>query len=287
MQDYGIIHFAATAVIRGNVDDLSVWTFGDIDPSPDGRPRVPERPGVERRGRLRRLPFASSSTTSMTTTNGEVGFIIVDPARQQDRHDRRPLLRSVGRIQRFGSNPTPARSSPLRRRRRGLCDRSITSARTATTTAGACTCGARRWPTASRPSGPRRASPTGSDEFGAYWNVPIADAEAALNFIIHKGDEKDPGPDQSDRSCRSTSDAWIVSGDETIYETRAAALEPGRSSITSREDGDYGDYSRATTSMTSWGLHVWTGAAEPDRMAASPSSPAGDRPLRRVLRGAT
>ena len=30
----------------------------------------------------------------------------------------------------------------------------------------------------------------GVDDFGAYWNVPIVDAGAQFNFIIHRGDEK-------------------------------------------------------------------------------------------------
>jgi hypothetical protein len=38
----------------------------------------------------------------------------------------------------------------------------------------------------------------GIDDFGAYWQVPVViDVSQPVNFIIHKGDEKDPGPDQS------------------------------------------------------------------------------------------
>jgi hypothetical protein len=46
--------------------------------------------------------------------------------------------------------------------------------------------------------------------------VPIDDAEAALNFIVHKGDEKDPGPDQSIVPADQAT-AWIVSGDPTVH----------------------------------------------------------------------
>jgi hypothetical protein len=43
-----------------------------------------------------------------------------------------------------------------------------------------------------------------------------------FNFIIHKGDEKDPGPDQSFIPQDQPS-VWILSGDETIYNQRGAA----------------------------------------------------------------
>jgi hypothetical protein len=35
-----------------------------------------------------------------------------------------------------------------------------------------------------------------------------------VNFIIHRGDQKDPGPDQF-FIPKETASAWVVSGDET------------------------------------------------------------------------
>ena len=37
----------------------------------------------------------------------------------------------------------------------------------------------------------------GIDDFGAYWDVPLTNPQAALNFIIHKGDDKDVGSDET------------------------------------------------------------------------------------------
>ena len=37
--------------------------------------------------------------------------------------------------------------------------------------------------------------PTGEDDFGVYWEVPIKPDAARLGLIVHKGEEKDPGPD--------------------------------------------------------------------------------------------
>ncbi len=88
--------------------------------------------------------------------------------------------------------------------------------------------------------------PDGVDEFGAYWNVPVEDASAAFNYIIHNptapgGDVKDPAADLTLVPAEQAS-AWIVSGDPTVYPSRAAALDLAVLHYT-RPDGDYGDYS--------------------------------------------
>ena len=58
--------------------------------------------------------------------------------------------------------------------------------------------------------------PSGKDAFGIYWNVGLKDDAEQLNFIVHKGDEKDPGPDMT-LSVAESAEAWIVSGDKTVY----------------------------------------------------------------------
>jgi pullulanase len=60
---------------------------------------------------------------------------------------------------------------------------------------------------------------TGTNTFGVYWDVPVKDGWQKLNFIVHKGDEKDPGPDQSLTSAAG-SQAWVVSGKAEVFTTR-------------------------------------------------------------------
>ncbi|MDQ3248355.1 MAG: alpha-amylase family glycosyl hydrolase, partial [Chloroflexota bacterium] len=112
----------------------------------------------------------------------------------------------------------------------------------------------------------------GVDDFGAYWNVPIKDATKPVNFIIHKGDEKDPGPDQS-MNPADGADVWINSGDETIYQQQGAA-EKVVTLHYHRDDGDYGD-ATSENFADFWGLHVWTGAANPNPDWQHPLKPAG------------
>ncbi|MVN87230.1 pullulanase-type alpha-1,6-glucosidase [Deinococcus sp. HMF7620] len=60
---------------------------------------------------------------------------------------------------------------------------------------------------------------TGTNSFGAYWDVPMKTDWKKLNFIVHKGDEKDPGPDMT-LSSEQGNQAWVVSGKTEVYTTR-------------------------------------------------------------------
>ncbi|MCC6458018.1 MAG: pullulanase-type alpha-1,6-glucosidase [Caldilineaceae bacterium] len=102
--------------------------------------------------------------------------------------------------------------------------------------------------------------PDGSDAYGIFWQVPIEDATLPLNFIIHKGDEKDPGPDQS-LIPQETAAVWIQSGNETIYPQLCAATDTAVLHYR-RPAGDYGDYN-STNFADFWGLHTWQAAEDP------------------------
>jgi pullulanase-type alpha-1,6-glucosidase len=104
--------------------------------------------------------------------------------------------------------------------------------------------------------------PDGTDAYGAYWKVPLKNAGAAVNFIVHKGDAKDPGADQAFTPAAQP-EAFVDSGDATVHASRAAA--DGVAILHYRRpDGDY----------DGWGPHVWAGAATPTEWA-SPLRPAG------------
>ena len=66
-----------------------------------------------------------------------------------------------------------------------------------------------------------------------------------VNFIIHNGDNKDPGPDQS-LVPNVTPAVWIKSMNETIYPQACAADGEFGSAILHyhRPAGDYGDYTQ-------------------------------------------
>jgi len=114
--------------------------------------------------------------------------------------------------------------------------------------------------------------PTGLDDYGPYWQVQIVDASQLVNFIIHRGDTKDPGPDQNFMPLENAG-IWSESGDETIYPQRGAA-ENVATIHYHRPDGDYGDYASQDFNDF-WGLHVWNGAASPNPSWTEPVLPTG------------
>ncbi len=120
------------------------------------------------------------------------------------------------------------------------------------------------WPSPKRPDG--------IDDYGAFFNVLLQDASLPVNFILHRGDTKDPGPDQS-FVPQDTATAWVQSGDPEVYRQRGAA--EGYATIHyHRDDGDYGDPTSVDFNDF-WGLHVWTGAASPNPAWQDPVRPAG------------
>jgi hypothetical protein len=48
-----------------------------------------------------------------------------------------------------------------------------------------------------------------------FWVVRILNGAAVLNYIVHKGDEKDPGPDQILEFSEMRFEVWLVEGQET------------------------------------------------------------------------
>lgn len=100
----------------------------------------------------------------------------------------------------------------------------------------------------------------GMDRFGLYWQVPITSAAQAVNFIVHNGEQKDPGPDQS-LIPQAGANVWIKSGDATLYPQLCAADSTAIIHY-HRPAGDYGDASSANFADY-WGLHAWNAAKDP------------------------
>ena len=65
----------------------------------------------------------------------------------------------------------------------------------------------------------------GQDDFGAYAILEIADAAAPLNFIIHKGNEKDQkGLDMAMIPQQEGLEIWLIEGDAAKYANKTDAL---------------------------------------------------------------
>ncbi|CAM3561941.1 pullulanase-type alpha-1,6-glucosidase [Deinococcus frigens] len=100
---------------------------------------------------------------------------------------------------------------------------------------------------------------TGVDAGGAYWDVPLKDGAAKVGLIVHKGDEKDPGPDFFADPGKGR-EVLIRSGkEEFAYVAQAAPVPANTARINYyRPDGKY----------EGWGLHVWEDTTKPTEWTA-------------------
>ena len=95
---------------------------------------------------------------------------------------------------------------------------------------------------------------TGTDDYGAYWDVRLADDAARLGFIVHMGDTKDPGPDMFLEVSRHGREIWLVSGSDTIH-TAPPLAPPGAGVARVHYLNPAGD-------LDGWVLHVWEDTIE-------------------------
>jgi pullulanase len=58
--------------------------------------------------------------------------------------------------------------------------------------------------------------PTGRDNVGLYWDLELKKGATEVGFIIHKGDNKDPGPDMFLNLAKDGREVWVVSGNTAI-----------------------------------------------------------------------
>jgi pullulanase len=122
--------------------------------------------------------------------------------------------------------------------------------------------------------------PAGEDEFGLYWEVELNAGASSLNYIIHRGDEKDPGPDQNIKFSEVGCELWQVQGkpdqfsnSETAQAALAIIIEPappvGQNQVILH-------YRRVKADYDGWGLHIWGPTAVAGITWTSPLLPAGN-----------
>ncbi len=74
--------------------------------------------------------------------------------------------------------------------------------------------GLHTWGAAPDPGWTTPRKPAGTDEFGVYFEVTLTNDSGTLNYILHRGDEKDVDPDQSLNLNSTGYEIWIVQNDD-------------------------------------------------------------------------
>ncbi|MBB1260153.1 pullulanase-type alpha-1,6-glucosidase [Streptomyces alkaliterrae] len=107
-------------------------------------------------------------------------------------------------------------------------------------------------------SGDRTADLVGRDAFGAFAWLKLRDGESTskLPFTLVKNGDTD-GPERT-IDLTATGQVWVTQGEDKIAEEAPEGVYPPQDKSKAvihyhRPDGDY----------DGWGLHTWTGAAEP------------------------
>ncbi|MCV2353624.1 DUF3372 domain-containing protein [Paucibacter sp. B2R-40] len=114
------------------------------------------------------------------------------------------------------------------------------------------------WGAAQSPNWNEGWNATGSDDFGAIYDVPLA-ANAgeggSVGYLLHKGDWKDwGGADQSYTLKPGANEIWRLEGDASTYASNPLGL-PVPDIKTLRVH-----YKRFDSAYASWGLHLWNGS---------------------------
>ncbi|HEY9029062.1 MAG TPA: pullulanase-associated domain-containing protein, partial [Burkholderiaceae bacterium] len=96
---------------------------------------------------------------------------------------------------------------------------------------------------------------SGSDDFGAYYDVPLAASSGTVGYLFHDGDTKDDnGADQSWTLVNGANEIWRVEGDLTTYDHNPLTAPPP--DITTLRV----HYIRFASDYANWGLHLWGGS---------------------------
>ena len=75
---------------------------------------------------------------------------------------------------------------------------------------------------------------TGTTPHGIYWDVRLAEGAERVGFIVHRGDEKDPGPDLFLLPAEHGNEIWVLSGDTTIHTSRPDVAAVGGGDLSAR-----------------------------------------------------
>ncbi|MBX3142375.1 MAG: pullulanase-type alpha-1,6-glucosidase [Trueperaceae bacterium] len=74
---------------------------------------------------------------------------------------------------------------------------------------------------------------TGTTGDGIFWDVRLAEGAEKVGFIVHRGDEKDPGPDMFLNLAEHGQEIWVVSGSAEIRTARPDLAKVGGGDLSS------------------------------------------------------
>jgi pullulanase/glycogen debranching enzyme len=112
------------------------------------------------------------------------------------------------------------------------------------------------WGAATDPGWGLGYNSSGSDSFGAIYELPLAATTGAVGYLFHNGDNKDHGGvDQSYTLVGGKNEIWRIQNDNQTYRSNpTGALAPDIATVRVH-------YQRFRNDYSAWGLHLWDGGA--------------------------
>ena len=111
-------------------------------------------------------------------------------------------------------------------------------------------------PTDNFESGPVQV--TGTDTFGAYFDVGVTTGAQNVGLIIHEGDTKDPGPNEFIDPSTQGNEFWALSGTDLLYTSQpsltSSAIPAGYARI---------HYYRPDGNFANWTVYAFNDTTEP------------------------
>lgn len=121
--------------------------------------------------------------------------------------------------------------------------------------------------------------PSGEDDFGIYWVVEVNLDSNYINYIIHRGNEKDPGPDQVFQFDQVGCEIWQVQGRLDQFKDPDTAVDALVIKITPSdplaEDQVIIHYRRIQPDYDGWGIYIWGPTSVDGVTWSSPLMPSG------------
>jgi pullulanase len=92
---------------------------------------------------------------------------------------------------------------------------------------------------------------TGTDTFGAYFDIGVISGASNVGIIVHKGNTKDPGPNESANPATQGNEYWQISGSNVLQTVQPPTIQTSDPAIPAgkvrihyfRPDNNYGGWS--------------------------------------------
>ena len=102
---------------------------------------------------------------------------------------------------------------------------------------------------------------TGTDSFGAYFDVGVTSGAANVGIIIHNGNTKDPGPNEFANPSTQGNEYWQISGSDVLQTTQPPTIQATDPAIPAGKVRIH--YYRPDNNYGSWSLYPFFATSDP------------------------